>query len=154
MKEKKNALFSDLLFLAIILILLWVSFQSFKRIEKLNNDFAWVDHSNLVKLKLEQLLSSVKDGETAQRGFLLTNDTTYLLPLADGIKNSFLINKYLDSITSDNKPQHQKTLELAVLIEERFDRLHSNKLLINEPKDSLIEQLQIGCRANPKSVGY
>ncbi len=144
MKEKKNALFSDLLFLAIILILLWVSFQSFKRIEKLNNDFAWVDHSNLVKLKLEQLLSSVKDGETAQRGFLLTNDTTYLLPLADGIKNSFLINKYLDSITSDNKPQHQKTLELAVLIEERFDRLHSNKLLINEPKDSLIEQLQIG----------
>ncbi len=144
MKEKKNALFSDLLFLAIILILLWVSFQSFKRIEKLNDDFAWVNHSNMVKLKLEQLISSVKDAETAQRGFLLTNDTAFLEPLTAGMRNSTLINRYLDSITLDNKPQHQKTLELKVLIEERFKRLSDNIQLHKKNSDELIVNLRVG----------
>ena len=39
-----------------------------------------VDHSNLVATKLENVISSLKDAETGQRGYLLTGTTEYLQP--------------------------------------------------------------------------
>src|SRR5271163_3461268 len=37
--------------------------------------------------QVEQMLSTLKDAETGQRGYLLTGDDTYLEPFSDAVKN-------------------------------------------------------------------
>ncbi len=123
MKQKRKTLFSDLLFLSITLIFLWVSFISYQRIAKLNNDFGWINHSYQVKLNLEQLLSNVKDVESTQRGFLLTKDSIFLIQFNESKKNTYALLSNIDSLTSDNKPQQQKGIELKSLIDKRFELL-------------------------------
>ncbi|MFT3908407.1 MAG: PAS domain-containing protein [Ferruginibacter sp.] len=123
MKQKRKTLFSDLLFLSITLIFLWVSFISYQRIVQLNNDFGWINHSYQVKLNLEQLLSNVKDVESSQRGFLLTKDSIFLVQFEESKKNTYALLSNIDSLTNDNKPQQQKAIELKTLIDRRFELL-------------------------------
>ena len=53
---------------------------SYDRIKTLNDDFAQVQQTHEVILNLNELLSTVKDAETGQRGYVLTGDETYLEP--------------------------------------------------------------------------
>ncbi|MEO6668316.1 MAG: PAS domain-containing protein [Ferruginibacter sp.] len=124
MKEKKKILFSDLVFLVITLTFLWVSFISYQRIVRLNDDYGWVGHSHLVKLKLEQLLSHVKDAEASQRGFLLTNDPSFLQPIRASIDKSNTLLAELDSLTTDNISQREKAIQLKILVAERYKTLN------------------------------
>ena len=102
MKEKRKAVFSDVLFLAIVLTLLLVSFLSFTRIATLNKEFEWVNHSHYVKLKLEELLSQVKEAESAQRSFLITKDPVYHQSFESSVAASGQLLAQLGSLTSDN----------------------------------------------------
>src|SRR5689334_1430507 len=40
----------------------------------------WIDHTREVVIELERALSTLKDAETGQRGYLLTGDEEYLEP--------------------------------------------------------------------------
>src|SRR3954452_8961505 len=40
----------------------------------------WIDHTREVVIQLEKALSTLKDAETGQRGYLLTGDDQYLEP--------------------------------------------------------------------------
>lgn len=144
MKEKKRAIFSDLLFLTITLILLLVTFLSYQRIVKLNNDFGWVAHSNTVKLKLEQLLSNVKDAEAAQRGFLLTKDSAFLEFFPGYINNSNRLLSDLDSLTKDIKPENSKAIQLKKLIDERFFMLQKGIDLYHDKKAGIPASFEKG----------
>ena len=53
---------------------------SFDRIQTLDTDFQQVETTHEVILNLDELLSTVKDAETGQRGYVLTGDDTYLEP--------------------------------------------------------------------------
>ncbi|MEO8771784.1 MAG: PAS domain-containing protein [Ferruginibacter sp.] len=144
MKEKKKAIFSDLLFLTITLIFLWVSFISYQRIVRLNDDYGWISHSHFVKLKLEQLLSNVKDAEATQREFLLTKDAAFLQPLNVSIENSNTLLSELDSLTIDNKSQQEKTLQLKNLVTERFTKLNNGIQLYHDKSSVIPNSLQEG----------
>ena len=45
----------------------------------------WVSHSHQVLTELEGVLSTLKDAETGQRGFLLTESDAYLKPYRQAI---------------------------------------------------------------------
>ena len=53
---------------------------SYDRIRTLNDDFGQVQNTHEVMLNLNELLSTVKDAETGQRGYVLTGDEAYLEP--------------------------------------------------------------------------
>ena len=53
---------------------------SYDRIRTLDGDSQQVRNTHEVMLSLNELLSTVKDAETGQRGYLLTGDETYLEP--------------------------------------------------------------------------
>ncbi|MBC7536031.1 MAG: PAS domain-containing protein [Ferruginibacter sp.] len=125
MKEKRKAIVSDLLFLAIILTLLLVSILSYQRILKQNSDFAWVSHSNTLKLTLEQLLSNVKEAENSQRGFLLSKNPAFLKSYQESVGKTHTLLSQLDLLTSSNKPENEKSLLLKSLIVERFSILQT-----------------------------
>ncbi len=80
-------------------------------------------HSYKVHLELNNLLLILKDGETGQRGFLLTHDTTYLKPYKEAklkVKQSLAT---LKKMSSDNPLQTKNIDKLSQLTELRFGYL-------------------------------
>ncbi|HPH85687.1 MAG TPA: PAS domain S-box protein [Ferruginibacter sp.] len=109
--NRQKILFSNLFFIFLIALLVITSFISYRRINMLNYEADRVTHTNLVKLKMEQLLSAIKDAETAQRGYLITKDSSFLEELEGMEENTRYIMNEVDSLTFDNPPQ-QRNLQL------------------------------------------
>ncbi|RYG76000.1 MAG: hypothetical protein EON59_17665, partial [Alphaproteobacteria bacterium] len=53
---------------------------AYSNIEQLRSNNARVIHTHSVLVGADELLSTVQDAETGQRGFLLTGDPRYLQP--------------------------------------------------------------------------
>ena len=70
MKSYRASL-TDIFFGVLFIILIFVSSFSYIRIEKLVTATDLVNHTHIVKLKLEQTLSYLKDAETGQRRLLV-----------------------------------------------------------------------------------
>jgi hypothetical protein len=125
MKNKIQAF--DLLLVLFVLVIVFMSALSFKRINGLIKASDWVSKSDLIKLKLEQTLSYVKDAESCQRGFLLTRDSSFLqvyyatFPKVEGLLHD------LDSMTLDNTSENYKIAELKRLIDMK--NRHVTKLI-------------------------
>lgn len=102
----------------------------------------WVHHTHEVIILTEELLSSIKDTESGQRGFLLTSDPSYLLPYHNGLIDSQNYFTTLKELTSDNQKQ-QKRLDL---IEEnmnlKFDEL-SKTITLTKNNNNNIDALKI-----------
>jgi signal transduction histidine kinase len=110
-------------FLAFFAILLLVSYLSFQRIDGLIKSSELVSRSSTIKLKLEQAVSYMKDAETGQRGYLLTQDSSYLTPFYGAIANCNLRLRQVDSLCYDDSVQHRNIQELQTLIAVRSDFL-------------------------------
>jgi len=72
------------------------------------NKIKWVTHTNEVIYTSERLLSSLKDAETGQRGYLITLNPSYLTPYYSGKEESQIRLNELKSLTSDNPEQQER----------------------------------------------
>jgi len=80
----------------------------------------WVNHTHQVLYQAEQLLSSLTDIETGQRGFCLTNNEAFLTPYTKG-KDSILPQlKKMKVLTADNSRQYARVLKLEKLIQQKL----------------------------------
>ena len=82
-----------------------------------------VTHTHEVLVKLEHVLSLLKDAETGQRGFLLTGDERYLEPYRTVEGEIWKETDSLTSLTSDNLDQQRSLRQLARLSHEKLDEL-------------------------------
>ena len=83
----------------------------------------WVTHTHKVKETLSEVVSSLKDAETGQRGFLLTGEQRYLEPYAAGIK---VVDRYIQDLrelTSDNRNQQKRIAMLQPLVASKLAEL-------------------------------
>jgi signal transduction histidine kinase len=103
--------------LFILLILTYVTYQ---RVKNLISYSDLVDHTNNVRIELEQSLSYLKDAETGQRGFIITGDSIYLDPFFEsyGKINATLNSLY--TMTRDHDLQRNNISKLHQLMEERY----------------------------------
>jgi signal transduction histidine kinase len=147
MKQKDKILFSDFLFIIIIMLLVVASIFSYQRINRLTSDADLVNHTNLVKLNLEKMLSYIKDAQTAQQEYLLTKDSSYLVPLTGAIQKTREMSSQVDSLTRDSPEQQKRIKQLQYLVIKRYDRLIHVLSLSNDPSfiptDFLSEGIQI-----------
>ncbi|MEO5889818.1 MAG: PAS domain-containing protein [Ferruginibacter sp.] len=116
----KRFILSDFTFLIILLLLGTLSIFSYQRINNLHTKTERVNHSNLVKLKLEQTISHIRDAEARQRFFLLTRDSSYLQPYQNGIARNQENLQQLDSLTKDNPTQQLALRKLDSLTQKRL----------------------------------
>ncbi|MEO6719352.1 MAG: PAS domain-containing protein [Ferruginibacter sp.] len=121
----KRIILSDLIFLLIILLLTILSIFSYNRINTLNRQSDYVTHTNLVRLRLEQLLSYVKDAESGQRGFLITRDRVHLESYFEANNQYGKIVDDIDSLVRDSKEQQQNLKLLQWLVTKRMHRLNT-----------------------------
>lgn len=83
----------------------------------------WVIHTHDVITNSEKLLSSLKDAETGQRGFLLTHNVSYLQPYYMGESEARNILERLYQLTRDNKDQQAALDHLSEVMQLKFDEL-------------------------------
>ncbi|MEG4107334.1 CHASE3 domain-containing protein [Microcoleus sp. S13_C5] len=96
---------------------------SYRNTLKLVENERWVSHTHRVLTELEATLSTLKDAETGQRGYLLTGEERYLEPYHSAIAR---INQQvvgLQQLTADNNLQQQRLRGLKIAIDSKLAQL-------------------------------
>lgn len=83
----------------------------------------WVIHTHDVINHSERLLSSMKDAETGQRGYLLTQEVTYLEPYYTGVSKAQRTLEILRELTKDNDRQQVALDHISESMALKFDEL-------------------------------
>ncbi len=122
----------DLFFALVFLLLVGGAFLSYQRVEDLIKAGNLVTHTNVVKLRLESLIATIKDGESSQRGYLLTHDTSYLEKYKNILPKAHLIFNEIDTLVKDNPVQQKNSKAAKLLFNERFKILDDIKTKFDE----------------------
>lgn len=132
-----------LLGLAIVIVSFnaWLAFRS---VQALAVSQLWVSHTWRVIDALHALNDSLKDAETATRGYLLTGDEDYLGPYSQAKKN--LPGELVDiqRLTTDNADQQQQLHELHALIATRMSLLEESIQARRKGETGSVHQIVIG----------
>ena len=109
---------------------------SYRATSALINHQRLVSHTHQVLTELEATMSTMKDAETGERGFIITGDTRYLEPYQTAIQ---LINDHvskLKELTADNSNQQVRIPVLEQKIKLRLATLQQG---INQKKNNDVE---------------
>ncbi len=108
--------------LGLSLLLLFISsLASYISIGNLIQSSKMVSHSNQVITNLDEIISTLKDAETGQRGYLLTGDDVFLQPYTGAKQQAVLLLSKVENQTRDNAFQQENIKKLSVIIESRLD---------------------------------
>ncbi len=83
----------------------------------------WVAHTYQVIGVLRQVLVDAQDAETGQRGFILTQQPSFLTPYQTATKQVDRDLNRFKELTADNPDQQRRSEALATLVRERFSAL-------------------------------
>lgn len=112
--------------LGIALTLLLVIFNaalSYRNTLKVVENERSVAHTHEVISELEKTLSTLKDAETGQRGYLLVGDDRYLEPYKTAINTVNQQIAGLQQLTSDNPQQQQQIVDLKKSVDIKLTEL-------------------------------
>ncbi|HEY6774424.1 MAG TPA: CHASE3 domain-containing protein [Oxalicibacterium sp.] len=113
---------------AAMLLLILVSAITFYRIQQFADSSQLVSHTHLVIEKIHRILSELKDAESAQRGYLITGDSSFLETHHAVVVELPQQIAELKDMTLDNPEQQRR---IAVMEDMIDDRLHVLRLGID-----------------------
>lgn len=138
---KRNLLVSYGISLFLLIISSIASFMSIRNLLESQN---WVIHTNTVITKLGNVISVLKDGETGQRGFLLTGQVEFLEPYNGAAQKANQLMDEVKEMTLDNPVQQQTIEQLRDITNKRLIQLQR---LIDDKKTGIapsLEDLRLG----------
>jgi len=116
----------------------------------------WEAHTRVVIQSLGDLLSSLKDAETGQRGFLITGQPEYLAPYQASLKVLPVQLDNLRQLTADNPRQQQRLAAITTRVEDKLAVLKESialrraqgfpaarEALVTDPGKDLMDQLRV-----------
>ncbi|MEG4485924.1 CHASE3 domain-containing protein [Microcoleus sp. D2_18a_B4] len=117
-----------------VALLIFNATTSYRNTLKLVENERRVGHTHRVLTELEATLSTLKDAETGQRGYLLTGEERYLEPYHSAIAR---INEQvveLQQLTADNNRQQQRIRNLKIAIDSKLAELEGTINLRRQQK--------------------
>lgn len=114
-----------------LLILFITSLASYISISNLIKSADLVAHSNQVMNSLDAVLSTVKDAETGQRGYLLTGDKVFLDPYNGAKERATELLNQVALETIDNPFQQENIKKLQEIVEDRLNIVEKTVALKN-----------------------
>ena len=120
------------IFTSIAVVLLAISYLLYQQIQSLLQTHDQLNETNVVKLKLEQILSALKDAESAQRGFLLTKDSVFLEPYHGAYEKSKILITEIKNLIKISD-QQKDLVALQGFIELRFNTFDQSIDQYNNP---------------------
>lgn len=106
-----------------LFLLIASSVVSYSSIRNLIGSSEMVDRTNRIIMASENILSNIKDGETGQRGYLMTGQHDFMEPYNGAYERTMESFKELRSLTIDNREQQYNCDSLETLINKRFNIL-------------------------------
>jgi PAS domain S-box-containing protein len=159
-----STIFLKSIFVASLFILIFISSVTYKNTLALTSSSEELVKSHKTNRVLEQIISYLKDAETGQRGFLMTNDSIFLEPY-EGSRQKINANlKSLKSLITNTVQQQRNLKSLGLLMEikyDNFDKLAKNyhekssdikqfsKLMLNDKsimdtiRDKIIKMIEL-----------
>lgn len=117
-KQGSNLFFATVLTLVLLIIFVF----KFSQDDARKNEY-WVTHTHEVINASNLLINALKDAETGQRGYLLSQDESYLTPYFNGVEMALKQIKYLTDKVSDNPIQQNRIFHIDKLVEAKFIEL-------------------------------
>ena len=102
-----------------ILILLIVGTYAYQSTKEYKSSSEWISHTQHVINEAQSILLSVEDIETAQRGYVITENNKFLVPYKDGVANLPKIHMRLYQLVRDNPSQRKLLQKINQLIIEK-----------------------------------
>ncbi len=135
-KIYKSSWFVKVVFVVSLFLILFVAGLGYKHITEVSESQSLVLETYEVSVELEKILSYLKDAETGQRGFFITQDSIYLQPFFKSrrkINNTFA---ELKSLTKANPTQQENLKQLNILIEDRLENFEiASKYVLKDQTD-------------------
>ncbi|HEY9295508.1 MAG TPA: CHASE3 domain-containing protein, partial [Phormidium sp.] len=104
-------------------LLIIASVAAYNSANRLQQATAIELHTKAVQVKLEEVLSQLKDAETGQRGYLLTGEEIYLAPYNEALPRLSQEIQGLRKLTSDNPNQQRQLNNLKPLVDQKLAEL-------------------------------
>ena len=124
--------------LAVVTLNLWLAMRA---LDKLESSRAWVEHTWQVVVQIERIMSSAKDAETGNRGYLITGDPAYLAPYASAVEQ---LPKEIDtfkSLTIDNPGQRTRVGLMRAALDQRLGLLAQGIALRRSGQNNALQSL-------------
>jgi methyl-accepting chemotaxis protein len=99
-------------FAGLIIVMLAVSATINSRLSFIQTSAGWTDHTYMVLEGLQSAMESMVDQETGVRGFLVSNDQTFLEPYKVGQEQFEKSFTRVKELTSDNPTQQQRLSQI------------------------------------------
>jgi signal transduction histidine kinase len=110
-------------FALILSILLAMGWLSYREMTAASEADLWETHAYLVIDELTELLSSIKDAETEQRGYIITGDQEHLVPYRASLGEIESHLAELRRLTADNRRQQQRLAAVTQLVAAKLAKL-------------------------------
>src|SRR3954469_24583494 len=123
--EKRIKLGTFLIFL-VLLVNSILSYQAARRVVR---DEEWVRHTYQVITQLEAILSTIKDAESGERGYIITGSEADLQPYHAALSNIEGQVRSLEELTADNPQQQERIPILRNNIDGRIELLKTGVAL-------------------------
>jgi len=130
-----------------LLLLIISSLMSYVCIRNLLQSADVVNYSDSVVSTLEKVMSLMKDAETGQRGYLLTNKDEFLQPYTESNNSAIALVNKVQEMTSDNPAEQVSIARVKDLIVKRLNHL---QLLLDKKQAGqavTVEDLRAGKQA-------
>ncbi len=102
-----------------ILILALVGAYAYQSTKRYKESSEWVSHTQQVITEAQAILLQVQDIETAQRGFVISDNNEFLVPYNKGLINLPIAYRHLDKLISDNPSQRKLFAETYKQIQKK-----------------------------------
>jgi len=112
-------------FVLAALAVLLIAILSYQSLEVRTESAELVRHAMEVSERLEALLSTLKDAETSQRGFLLTSEERYLEPFIDANRLLPSQLEQMAALMAGNDLQQRRLMTLNALIEQKLAEIRT-----------------------------
>jgi len=110
--------------LSVVAVFFFISgIISYVNIQTLNRDSEQIAHTHEVLLGLNNVLSTMKDAETGQRGFVITGQESYLEPYNEALTGIDEQIQRIEQLTRDNPDQQRRIAPLKSHIAAKLQEL-------------------------------
>jgi len=113
-------------FLIAFFILIFLASITYRHIKELDKISDSIMNTYEISIELGQLISYIKDAETGHRGYIITNDSTYLEPFINARKNVNLTFQTLNNTIKSDSIKQDQLMRIYDLVDKRFSYFKNN----------------------------
>src|ERR1700722_18783721 len=106
-----------------LLVMGVIGIVAYRATSELVDSADWVTHTHQVKETVSEILFTLTDADTGQRGYLLTGEERYLAPYQAAVKLIDQQVQHFQELTSDNPNQQRRVPTLRASIATKLSKM-------------------------------